>query len=132
MVFAVLCLCLYARVRIYVCAWRVGLCLLSAVVPVCRGTGFVREGTLQDWVLRAFPLNGGNYTASIMGERPHCLIAYLFINICSIRGFCVNFCLFCCFVLYFVVYLRLYVEEEFVCECLPRWYCRRCLRFCLF
>ena len=44
MVFAVLCLCLYARVRIYVCAWRVGLCLLSAVVPVCRGTGFVRGG----------------------------------------------------------------------------------------
>ena len=104
-------LCVHTRA----CACNV---CVQALRQLCVGVlavhGLCRNGFSQDGFCASIPLNGGNYTVSIIGERPHCLIAYLFINICYIR-LCLQKILFvCCFVLYFVVYLPQMVKELFM------------------
>ena len=106
-------MCVCIRVRVYAC----NVCV-QALRQFCVGVlavhGLCRNGFSQDGFCASIPLNGGNYTVSIIGERPHCLIAYLFINICYIR-LCLQKILFvCCFVLYFVVYLPQMVKELFM------------------
>lgn len=79
-------MCAYTHVRICERACNVCVCASMAAALalwVLAVHGLFRKGFSQDGFCARIPLNGGNYTESIIGERPHCLIAYLFINICT-------------------------------------------------
>ena len=75
-----MCVCVHTR-ACNVCVRASMAAVLALWVLVVHGLS--KNGFSQDGVRASIPLNGGNYTVSIMGERPHCFIAYLFINICT-------------------------------------------------